>query len=150
MDIIVRIEYENNYISFIWLIFGYNRLSKPLILAWIIFGFKFWNIFMTIVISISATHFLILRIKPSLDFDDQFPAYTCCLEIPKKNLNWSNLGAIWWIMVSGYKIYIIFGQKILGFFKKTLYIDRFQVKIQKMWKKFFLNENVADTFFGVF
>ena len=118
MDIIVRIEYENNYISFIWLIFGYNRLSKPLILAWIIFGFKFWNIFMTIVISISATHFLILQIKPSLDFADQFPAYTCCFEIPKKILNWSNLGAIWWIMVSGYKIYIIFGQKILGFFRK--------------------------------
>ena len=98
MDIIVRIEYENNYISFIWLIFGYNRLSKPLILAWIIFGFKFWNIFMTIVISISATHFLILRIKPSLDFADQFPAYTCCFKIPKKfsiGRIWGLFGGLW-------------------------------------------------------
>ena len=86
MDIIVWIEYKNNYIPFIWLIFGYNRLSKPLILAWLIFGFKFSNIFMTIVvISISATHFLILRIKLSLDFADQFPAYTCCFKIPKNS-----------------------------------------------------------------
>ena len=99
MDIIVWIEYENNYISFIWLIFGYNRLSKPLILAWIIFGFKFWNIFMTIVISISATHFLILRIKPSLDFADQFQAYTCCFfKIPKKfsiGRIWGLFGGLW-------------------------------------------------------
>ena len=87
---------------------------------------------MTIVISISATHFLILRIKPSLDFADQFPAYTCCLEIPKKNLNWSNLGAIWWIMVSGYKIYIILGQILTKNF-----VCEFHVKIQKMRNFFF-------------
>ena len=137
MDIIVRIEYENNYISFIWLIFGYNRLSKPLILAWIIFGFKFWNIFMTIVISISATHFLILRIKPSLDFADQFPAYTCCFEIPKKKKFsigqiWGLFGELW---SQGTK-YISFLVKKSWVFLKN-FVHQFYIKIQKMWKFFF-------------
>ena len=113
MDIIVWIEYENNYIPFIWLIFGYNRLSKPLILAWLIFGFKFSNIFMTIVvISISAIHFLILQIKLSLDFADQFPAYTCCFKIPKKfsiGRIWGVFGGLW----SGGTIYISFWVKKL-------------------------------------
>ena len=146
MDIIVRIEYENNYISFIWLIFGYNRLSKPLILAWIIFGFKFWNIFMTIVISISATHFLILRIKPSLDFADQFPAYTCCFKIPKK----FSIGRIWGLFGGLWSR----GTKYISFWVKKLtknFVREFHVKIQKMRNFFFfLNVNVADTFFGVF
>ena len=142
MDIIVWIEYENNYIPFIWLIFGYNRLSKPLILAWLIFGFRFSNIFMTIVvISISATHFLILRIKLSLDFADQFPAYTCCFKIPKN----SQLVEFEGYLVDyglGVQNMYHFGSKNLEFF-----VRQFHIKIQKMWKKFFFKYECSGHIF---
>ena len=150
MDIIVWIEYENNYIPFIWLIFGYNRLSKPLILAWLIFGFKFSNIFMTIVvISISAIHFLILRIKLSLDFADQFPAYTCCFKIPK-NSQLVEFGGYLVDYGLGVQNIYHFGSKNLGFFFLKLCTSISSKNSKNVKKNFFLNVNAADTFFGVF
>ena len=104
---------------------------------------------MTIVISISATHFLILRIKPSLDFADQFPAYTCCFEIQKKfsiGQIWGLFGGLW---SRGTKYISFLVKKSWVFFKKLC--TSISCKNSENVKKiFFLNENVADTFFGVF
>ena len=86
---------------------------------------------MTIVISISATHFLILRIKPSLDFADQFPAYTCCFEIPKKNSQLVKFGGYLVNYGLGVQNIYHFWSKNLGFFLKN-FVHRFHVKIQKM------------------